>query len=111
MRTKGFNAERQALNYLKRQGLTLISQNYSSRFGEIDLIMQGKAEIIFIEVRYRKNNNFGSPAATVNFKKQQRIIKTAYSYLNSLPFTPPCRFDVIAITASELEWIQDAFQV
>lgn len=111
MRLKGFNAEKRALTYLKSQGLTLLAQNYSSRFGEIDLIMQEHHEVIFIEVRYRKNYAFGGSAVTVNTKKQQRIIKTAHCYLRSLTILPPCRFDVIAMTGNELEWIQGAFQV
>ncbi|OAJ34974.1 YraN family protein [Piscirickettsia salmonis] len=111
MRTKGSDAERYALSYLKKQGLILLQQNYSCRFGEIDLVMQEHTDLIFIEVRYRKSALFGSPAATVNYKKQQRIIKTARHYLSKLHYSPNCRFDVIAITDSLLEWIQDAFQV
>ena len=103
-----------ACAYLEQQGLQLISRNYHSRYGEIDLIMQHQQILIFVEVRYRRSASHGSSAESVNFRKQQKIILTAQEYLQSLSEIPICRFDVLAIMDTmqsvTVDWIQDAFQ-
>lgn len=109
--TIGANAEKQALQYLQKQGLQLITTNFSAKTGEIDLIMQTKDTLIFVEVRYRKNSNFGGAAASITRQKQHRIIRTANLYLQKYPTSLSCRFDVIAITANQLEWIPNAFSI
>lgn len=109
--SKGVKAEKQALAFLKAQGLVFVCQNYFCRFGEIDLIMHEDDTLIFIEVRYRKNNDFGGALASITKRKQDKIIKTARHYLAQLDFEPYCRFDVIAIDQEmeTPEWIQNAF--
>lgn len=99
-----------ACAYLEQQGLQLINRNYHSRYGEIDLIMQHQQILIFVEVRYRRSASHGSSAESVNIRKQQKIILTAQEYLQTLSEIPICRFDVLAITGTTMEWIQDAFQ-
>jgi putative endonuclease len=103
-----------ACAYLEQQGLQLISRNYHSRYGEIDLIMQHQQILIFVEVRYRRSASHGSSAESVNSRKQQKIILTAQEYLQSLSEIPICRFDVLAIMGTmqsvTVDWIQDAFQ-
>lgn len=94
----GKDAEQLAELFLKKKKLKTVAQNFSCRFGEIDLIMLDTRTLVFIEVRKRKNRDFGGAAASVTRRKQQRIIKTAqwflvqhrdYQHLD-------CRFDVIA---------------
>ncbi|MCP4320955.1 MAG: YraN family protein [Psychromonas sp.] len=111
--SKGVIAEKKALTYLLEQGLTLLHQNYYCRFGEIDLIMFDQDTLIFIEVRYRKNGNFGGALASINQTKQRKIIKTATHYLAQLTSEPYCRFDAIALDDSDNMplWVKDAFQV
>jgi len=112
---KGRLFEILALKFLRKQGLRKFQLNFHSRFGEIDLIAQDADVLVFIEVRYRKNRNHGDAAATVNFSKQQKIIRTAEHYLqkNGLTNKMPCRFDVIGISGSvdalEIQWIKNAF--
>ena len=109
----GDKAENYALKYLKDQGLKLITKNY---LGEIDIIMLDKETLVFIEVRYRKNSLFGNALESIDFKKQQKIIKAAQLFLDEFnqydEFS--CRFDVIAIDKSlkyeNISWIQDAFE-
>ncbi|RBW44574.1 YraN family protein [Psychromonas sp. B3M02] len=110
--TRGVQAERQALDFLQKQGLQLICQNFYCRFGEIDLIMSDQETLVFIEVRYRKNQDFGGATASITAQKQRKLIKTAKHYLSQLDQEPYCRFDVIAISesATQPQWIQDAFQ-
>ena len=108
----GAQAEQWAAQYLQRQGLKLIEQNYHSRFGEIDLIMQDGDERVFVEVRLRSNANFGGAAASIDQRKQQRIISTAQQYLAGLTRMPPCRFDVVLMAdanGSGAQWLKNAF--
>ncbi len=108
----GAQAEHWAAQFLQRQGLKLIEQNYHSRFGEIDLIMQDGDERVFVEVRLRSNASFGGAAASIDKRKQQRIISTAQQYLAGQTRMPPCRFDVILMTDAEgsgAQWLKNAF--
>lgn len=107
----GLQAEQWAVQHLQQQGLKLVAQNYRSRFGEIDIIMQDKDVLVFVEVRLRRNGNFGGAAASIDTRKQQRIIHTAQHYLGSLKSTPPCRFDAVLIDveSKKFEWLKSAF--
>ena len=115
-RQRGDNVELFAQNHLKKQGLTLVEKNFNSRFGEIDLIMLDNSTLVFVEVRFRANTSYGSGAETVNFRKQQKIIKTAQLYLqaNKKMQQRDCRFDVVSVTLAAqeplIEWHQNAFQ-
>ncbi len=108
----GQQAEQQARAYLEKAGLQHIVSNYRCRYGEIDLIMRDQDTLIFIEVRYRKNDQFGGAAASVDFRKQQRIITTAQHYIQHQHQTASAyRFDVVAISSNSLDWIPDAFRL
>ena len=107
---KGQQAEDFACDYLITQGLSLITRNYRARCGEIDLIMLDDATLVFIEVRYRKNNRYGGASASVNYKKQQRIRNTAALYCQKQNCDYPSRFDVCAIHGNmQINWIKQAF--
>ncbi|MFV2060510.1 MAG: YraN family protein [Gammaproteobacteria bacterium] len=108
-----------ALQFLEKNGLLLITKNFNSKMGEIDLIMEEKNTLVFIEVRYRKNTNYGLPEETVGYKKQTKIQKTALLFISKNPryknIQP--RFDVVAMTPDNktsgnnmsINWIQNAF--
>lgn len=110
----GSSAENCACRYLKKRGLKLLTRNYRSPFGEIDLIMKEKDMLVFVEVRYRKNTTHGSPAETVDFRKQKKLRATAEHYLQRLPRNQdaPCRFDIVTYTGhvddQSVGWIQNA---
>lgn len=110
---RGDAAEDEALRYLERQGLRLITRNYRTPGrggGEIDLIMQAPdGTHVFVEVRSRTNTEHGGAAASVSYSKQRRIIFAARHYLLSLRTTPPCRFDVMVMEPQGIEWLQAAF--
>jgi putative endonuclease len=109
---QGDAAEALAAEYLKAQGLKHISSHYCSRFGEIDLIMQDKDTLVFIEVRLRKNSQFGGAAASINSSKQHKIVMTAEHYLQ-VHGNASCRFDAILMDSMDtkhITWIKDAFQ-
>jgi putative endonuclease len=108
----GAQAELWAAQYLQQQGLKPVTQNYRSRFGEIDLIMQDGAALVFIEVRLRRHATFGGAAASIDAHKQQRIIRTAQQYLANLARTPPCRFDAVLMDDAQghnVQWLKNAF--
>ena len=118
MNNLGKHAEEIAKQYLQKQHLTLIEQNYHCRRGEIDLIMQDQQTLVFIEVRYRKNARFGSALESVDHRKQAKIITTAEHYLlQDQQHYVDYRFDVIAIMPDplqqkpEITWLKNAFQL
>jgi len=109
----GAQAEQWAVRHLQQQGLKLIVQNYRGRFGEIDVIMQDGAALVFIEVRLRRNADFGGAAASIDMHKQRRLIRTAQQYLAELARTPPCRFDAVLMDNTEglnMQWLKNAFE-
>ena len=112
----GNHAEDMACQYLLKQKMTLMQRNYRCRQGEIDLIMLDAEQLVFVEVRYRRNTKFGSGAETVDARKQRKLITAATHYLqkHDTSSTRTSRFDVISISAtakeSKIQWIKDAFQ-
>ena len=109
----GMVAQKRACDYLMAQGLQLLMANYLCRMGEIDLIMQDDAYIVFVEVRARSCASFGGALASVSYSKQQKLIKTASLYLliNKHYDNCPIRFDVLSIDGTPpcISWIKDAF--
>lgn len=107
----GAEAELLAARYLQQHGLTVMQTNFHCRFGEIDLILRDGNTLVFAEVRQRSRSDFGGAAASIDARKQQRIILAAQFYLTSLPQSPPCRFDAVLLDASgNIEWIKNAFE-
>jgi len=114
--TSGKQAEDLACQHLQQQGLRLLERNYTTRFGEIDLVMRDKDTTVFVEVRYRKHNNLVDPLSSIDLRKQQKLIRTARAYLQQQRDLglSPARFDVIAITTQDaqhqIQWIKNAFE-
>ncbi len=117
MNKSGEIYEAMALKYLTKKGLKLLAQNYHSRFGEVDLIMEHHQELVFVEVRYRSNCNYGSPLESVTNAKQNKIIKTAQIFIaNKNLWNKNARFDIVSITQQKhlfrkynIEWLPAAF--
>lgn len=91
--------EKLAGEYLRHKGYTLKRHSYRSRFGEIDLIVENDAFLVFVEVKLRKNANFARAMEFVDGKKQEKIRITAECYLAQYPTELQPRFDVIEIYA------------
>ena len=111
----GDAAEDQALLHLQRAGLKLLQRNYRTPGrggGEIDLIMQeANGTTVFVEVRQRATDSHGGAAGSISTAKQRRIICAARFYLMNLRTVPPCRFDVVSLEPSGIEWLRGAFDV
>lgn len=115
-RSKGFFFEEFAKNYLLANELVFIESNFYSRFGEIDLIMREGNVWVFVEVKYRKYDRFGSPFALVSLGKQKKIIKTAKYYLLKKQlneYNSYFRYDVVGLTGPadnpQITWLKNAF--
>jgi len=106
----GQAAEDDALLYLKQQGLVLRERNFRCKGGEIDLIMQEREVLVFVEVRKRANTRHGGAAASVTPRKQARLIVAAQTYLQRFGQPPACRFDVMAFDGHNLTWLKNAIQ-
>jgi len=114
---QGQQAEQAAADYLTKSGLQLIERNYRCRSGEIDLILSSGTYLVFVEVRYRKRMDYGGAAASVDRRKQRKLLNTAQHYLQQRQCTNrPCRFDVVAVTPDSngnlsCDWITNAFEL
>ena len=93
----GSEGESAATRYLKRQGYTVVGQNYSCRYGEIDLIARKGPYIVFVEVKTRKDESFAAAREFVTPAKQERVRKTAMLWLQQNDVDLQPRFDVIEI--------------
>ena len=102
--TLGRQGERFAEQLLRRRGYVILARRYRTRFGEIDLIARDRDALVFVEVKTRRTRRFGGPLAAVGFRKQQRLVKMARSYLSRWPGPlPPCRFDVVVVILRDAE--------
>ncbi len=114
----GDAAEDAALHHLQAQGLRLLQRNFRTPGrggGEIDLVMRdADGTLVFVEVRRRRDDRHGGAAASVGAVKQRRLVWAARHYLARLPQWPPCRFDVVSVTAGadqawRVDWLPAAF--
>ena len=117
MKKKGADYEARAARFLRARGLSILQANYRCRCGEIDLIARHDRHLVFVEVRSRGNPRFSSAAASVNRRKQRKLLRTAQFFLQQHPELAqlPCRFDVIAFEPPQSpprdapNWIPGAF--
>ena len=100
-RLRGRWGEDQAAEYLRRKGFRVTDVNWKCRFGEIDLIAEDGVYLCFVEVKLRKTAAYGSAAAFVDWRKQQRLRTAAELYLAGRPTGLQPRFDVIEIYAPQ----------
>lgn len=112
---KGLQFEKLALDYLRKQGLKDQCRNYHCRFGEIDLILLDRQTLVFAEVRFRRSEEFGLAAETVDWRKQQKLIKCAQCYLLQHSLYDKCdtRFDILSVSTAQgttsIRWLKNAF--
>lgn len=108
----GYEYETVAAEFLKEKGYRILTQNFYTKFGEIDLIAQDGEYLVFVEVKYRSNDESGHPLEAVNPRKQQCLKKAAQFYLIRYGMSADisCRFDVIGILGNEIMHIENAFE-
>jgi putative endonuclease len=117
MRAAGARFEQRARRDLERAGLRLLVQNYTTRHGELDLVMRDGDGIVFVEVRHRVSAGHGDATASITRTKQQKLIRTAALWLAAHPqhAQRPCRFDVVSYDGPDekasMQWLRGAFEV
>lgn len=116
MRKAGAAFEALAQRDLERAGLVLLSCNYTTRHGELDLVMRDGEQIVFVEVRQRARNGHGGAAASITASKRGRLIRTASLWLAAHPqhARRACRFDVVSYDGigeeARMRWLRGAFE-
>jgi len=110
-RDAGRAAEQLAAQFLEARGLVILERNFRCRAGEVDLIARDGGTLVFVEVRLRAGRTFGGAAASVDARKQAKVLRAAQYYVAGKP-EQPCRCDVVALerlSPEHIEWIRDAF--
>ena len=111
MNRTGARAEDLCEALLRNAGLRIVERNWRCRFGEIDLVAEDGATLVFAEVRLRRDGAYGGAAESISAAKRARIVAAARLYLAGRA-VPACRFDVLLLDALEparIRWIRDAF--
>lgn len=93
--------ESRAAEYLEKQGFCIAAVNWKCRFGELDLVVENGVFLCFVEVKLRKNADYGSAAEFVDWRKQEKLRAAAEIYLLRHPTQLQPRFDVIEIYAPQ----------
>jgi putative endonuclease len=108
--------------FLKKRGYRIRERNYRVRLGEIDIIAEQGADLVFIEVKTRSDTIFGSPLESVTISKQRQLSKVALEYISKHNcHNRPARFDVVGVTFEKanskqlrdarIELVQNAFDL
>ena len=110
----GVDGEKAACNFLKKKGYKILKRNYKKTYGEIDIIAKVDNTITFVEVKTRANTEFGLACEAVTKSKQDKIIKTAYSYIKENNTDADFSFDIIEVyhangKVMKIEHIENAF--
>ena len=106
----GRRGEVTAKKYLEKSGYKILEKNFSTKFGEIDLIATKGETLVFIEVKTRSSVKFGYPAEAVDKKKREKYFIVANEYLQKNKIVDKeCRFDVIEVLSGEVNHIENAF--
>ena len=105
----GRQGEELTARYLKKHGYKILERNFSTPFGEADLIALKKGTYCFVEVKTRTKEEYGLPSEAVDARKRERYRKIAWFYCNMPREEVPCRFDVASVLDGLLEYFEGAF--
>ncbi len=112
----GRKGEEVTSSFLEKSGYKIISRNYKTKLGEIDIIASDKDTICFIEVKTRNSERFGSPFEAVSAAKQRKISRVALGFLKERSLLDRrARFDVVSVLyskeAPQIDLIKNAFEL
>ena len=109
-RAFGQAGEERAAAWYRARGYAVLARNWRCREGELDLVVRRGRVLVFVEVKARRTDRFGTPAEAVTPTKQRRLRTLASRYLEATELRPRgLRFDVVSILADRLEVIEAAF--
>lgn len=112
----GKRGEELAVDHLRKKKYLISHTNYRCRLGEIDIIAKKKKYLVFVEVKTRRGDDFGSPKAAVTYRKQQQISRVAQHFITENDLSESdARFDVVSVTFDTndkhtIEHIENAFE-
>ncbi len=115
--TLGRQGEEHAVGHLRRLGYRILCRNYRRREGEIDIVAEDGAVLVFVEVKTRSGGSCGDPLEAVTARKRGQIARAAMRYLaENDAHHRPARFDVVGVTIKEggsfsLQLVRDAFSL
>lgn len=116
-RAIGQSAEDIAARFLEERGAKILLRNYRRRLGELDLVATLDEQLLIVEVRTRASDRFGGAAASIDFRKRQRIVRASQQLLQQHAHLAAmrARFDVIVVSDLDtahpkVEWIRHAFE-
>ncbi len=113
----GRHGEEIACRHLRRNGYRIITRNFRTRLGEIDIIAEEQGTLVFVEVKTRKGAGFCDPLEAVSQAKCRQISKVALEYVEKEgKQNQVCRFDVVGVTLKQgsppqIETVRDAFEL
>lgn len=113
----GSRGEALAWNFLRKKGYAILEKNYRTRLGEVDVIARKAESIVFVEVKTRRSDRFGTPGEAVDFRKRRKLVRVAQIYLQSRGLeNRPSRFDVLSVIwdgtgEPDFDLLEDAFTV
>ena len=109
----GKQGEEIAVKYLMDKGYEILERNWRNRHQEIDIIAKDGKELVIVEVKTRKSNNYGEPDLAVTKQKQRLLIDAANAYIYRYNLDIDTRFDIVSIYFMEgkpvINHIEDAF--
>ena len=111
----GPKGERLAARFLKKLGYKILRRNWTSKFGEIDLIVRDGDEVVFVEVKTRTSRTWGDPESAVTPSKRRKLSRTSVDFVERNRLRDyPLRFDVVSVVipetgTPEFEHFKDAF--
>jgi putative endonuclease len=112
----GRTGEDLACAELRRRGYAILDRRYRTRSGELDIVARDGPTLVFVEVKTRRSDRFGTPLEAVTPAKRRQVVAMAADYLANRRLGPAgCRFDVAAVTfddrgAPAVEIVTDAFE-
>ncbi len=111
-RELGKEKETAACSYLEACGFFILERNYWTRFGELDIIAKKDGMLVFLEVKYRRNDRYGGAGYSITEKKKQTICRCAMRYLmkHQISGSVPMRFDVLLMEGENITHIPNAFE-
>ena len=110
----GKMGEKNACAFLKKNGYKILKRNYRKKYGEVDIIAKKQNLISFFEVKTRDNTEYGLACEAVTKSKQEKIIKTAQTFILENRLDGDFTFDIIEIyhkngNIQKIEHIENAF--
>ena len=113
----GLDTEKLASEFLTKKGYRILERNYRAHRSEMDIVAEEAGNLVFVEVKARRGDQFGGPHAAVGWRKQQQLIRVALHYMARRRIqNRNCRFDLVLISEDsirdrKIELIRNAFDV